>query len=159
MSTQNVVEKPRPRIEQERAQRRRREDLGAGRLRKLAINGTLDPNYTYRWINDEPGRVYSLTVNDDWDVVTHEMLGERGAGDKGAGTNVERIVDRATGKRAVLVRKMKDWYRSDKAKEQAEIEETERAIKAGASKDPSSLQASEPGKAYVPAGGISIQRG
>lgn len=51
MSTQNVIATPK-RIEEGRAQRRRREDVGFSRNRNLAIEGDLDPRYEYRWIND-----------------------------------------------------------------------------------------------------------
>lgn len=161
MTTAQVVQPQRPaRIEQERAQRRRREDIGIGRLRNLAVDESkLDPDYVYRWINDDPGRVQSLTVRDDWDVVTTEALGERDAKDKGVGSNVERVVDKVTGKRAVLVRKPRDYYYADKAKEQGLIDEMDAALKRGESRAEGSLQAMEPSKAYVPRGGISIQDG
>lgn len=156
----NVVEKPRSnRIEEERAQRRRRVDTGDGRLRNLAINGKVDPNYVYRWVNDDPGRIHALTVTDDYDVVTTEMTGERAEKDKGTGSNVERVVDKVTGKRAILLRKPREYYVADKAKEQASIDELDSAIKSGVSSAPNSLQASEPGKAYVPQGGIVVQDG
>lgn len=159
MTTAQIVEKPRARIEEERSRRRRREDIGTGRLRNLAINGDLDPRYTYRWINDDPGRVHALTVNDDWDVVTHEQINDRDAKDKGTGSGVERIVDKVTGKRAILVRKPLEYYQADKAKEQEALDDLETAIKRGASTSPESLQAQEPGKAYIPQGGIVIKDG
>lgn len=145
------------RQEQERAQRRRREDTGTGRLRNLAVTGKLDPAYEYRWINDKPGRVQMLTQSDDWDVVTTDQLGERDAKDRGVGTAVERVVDKVTGTKAVLVRKLKEYYVADKAKEQASVDELQASLTRGDSKVPGSLQTTDPGKAYVPPGGIVIQ--
>lgn len=158
MST--VVDPKTPRrVEEERAQRRRREDMGTGRLRNLAIQGKTDPNYVYRWINDEPGRVYQLTTADDWDVVDGADL-EPNARNKGVGSSVERVVDKQSGKRAILVRKRKDYYESDKAKEQAAIDETEAWIKRGVVGGADGLMSGKEGaKAYVPQGGIAISGG
>lgn len=149
-STAPVQARP-SRVEAERAQRRRREDMTDNRLRNLAIAGKLDPEYTYRFINDEPGRVHKLTVLDDWDVVNSSDL-ETNPKDKGVGSQVERVVDRRSGQRAILVRKRKDFYEADKAKEQAQIDDIERSIKQGAA--PGSEALREGG--YVPQGGIRI---
>lgn len=149
---------PSKRVEVERAARRRRDDLGLGRSRNLDVVGTKDPNYEYRWINDDPGRMYNLTEADDWEVVKVGDLGESSAKDKGVGTGIERIVDKRSGRKAVLVRKPKDYYAIDKGKEQALIDETERAIKRGATP----MAGAAPGEtlgagvAYVPNGGIQI---
>jgi len=147
------------RMEAERAQRRRRDDLGVGRGRNLDVSGTKDTNYEYRWVNDDPGRMHNLTVRDDWEVVNSGDLGEVNAKDKGVGTPIERIVDKRNGKRAVLLRKPKDYYLGDKAKEQGQIDETEKAIKRGAvpMTGAGAGEQMEAGKAYIPSGGISIQ--
>ncbi|UOF81824.1 hypothetical protein [Caudoviricetes sp.] len=143
---------PRPnRVEQERAQRRRRDDMSDDRLRNLNIAGKLDPDYTYRFINDEPGRVHKLTALDDWDIVNASEL-EPNAKDKGVGSQVERIVDRRSGQRAILVRKRKEYYAADKAKEQAQIDDLEKSIKQGAAPGPEALREGS----YVPQGGIRI---
>ncbi len=155
----NVIEKPRPRIEEERARRRRREDITSGRQRNLAVEGEMDSRFEYRWINDDPGRVHRLTVRDDWDVVTCESLGIRSDKDKGIGTGVERIVGKSDGKRGILVRKPKEFYIEDKLKEQGLLDETDAAMKRGETKSPDGLREIEGGKAYVPSGGITIQDG
>lgn len=158
-TTTNVVEKPRPRIEEERARRRRREDLSIGRQKNLAIDGDLDNRYEYRWINDDPGRVHNLTVRDDWDIVTADMIGSRSERDKGVGTGIERIVGKSDGKRGVLVRKLKEFYVSDDAKKQAMIDETDAALRRGEARSSEGLRETPDGKSYVPNGGISIQDG
>lgn len=159
---QDIV-KPNRRVEEERSRRRRRDDMGDGRLRNLAVVGTMDPDYEYRWINAEPGRVHHLTVRDDWDPVTEEMLGNRHEKDKGVGSNVERIVDKGTGARAILVRKRKDYLAEDRAKAQARIDETDAMLKRGHVPAANGAEGGEPLRpgvnAYVPAGGISIQDG
>ena len=132
-----------------------------GRLRNLAVAGDMDPAYEYRWINDDPGRVHNLTIRDDWDRVTEDMLGQRHDKDRNVGSGVERIVDKSSGKRAILVRKLKDYAISDRAKAQRRVDEIDTMIKSG--EVPGTTEGAEPRRngvnAYVPAGGISIQDG
>jgi len=154
-----VVERTRqPRMEVEKQQRRRRDDLSVGRLRHLDVTNK-DPNYEYRWVNDDPGRLHQLTVADDWDIAP--QTGEASARDKGVGTGMERVVDKRSGKRAILLRKPKQYYLEDKAKEQALIDETEKAIKRGQTPAAPGVagEALQGAHAYVPSGGISISRG
>ncbi len=149
------------RQEEEKVRRRRRDDIGPGRGRNLAVTGRLDERYTYRWVNDEPGRMFSLTERDDWERVTASMLGENHPKDKGVGDTVERIVDRQTGKRSILLRKLKDYYVEDKAKEQALIDDTEAAIKRGNTPTGGAAggEALAGPNAYVPTTGITITPG
>ncbi len=151
----DVAVKPKARVEEERSRRRRREDIGDGRLSNLTV-AKKDPNYEYRWINDDPGRVHALTVRDDWDVVTHEEAGERIEKDRAVGSGIERVVDRATGKRAVLVRKPKEFYIEDRKKLAASIDDLEQSIKRGETRGQDALTGPA---AYVPAGGISLSNG
>lgn len=152
--------KPNRRAEEEKVRRRRRDDLGDGRLKNLSVEGELDPDYVYRFINDDPGRVDQCTVRDDWDPVTHDMIGNRGQRDSGVGSVVERVVDRATGKRAILVRKKKEFHLEDKAKSQARIDEMEQALRQGIQPTVAGTEGKEDfqvgATAYVPAGGIVI---
>lgn len=143
-----------PRKEAEQRQRRRRQDMTIGRHDPLALDGEKDPDYVYRWINDDPGRIHRMTVEDDWDqVTTKDMMAH--AKDSGNGTGIERVVDRG-GKRALLVRKRKEWYDVDRAKAQESIDAMEEQIK-HAAHGPEGLK---PGEGYIPPGAISIgQRG
>ena len=153
--TKRPVGRPRTRPVEEKKKRRRRGDLTIGRNQKLSLDTSkLDSSYVYRWVNDTPGRVQSLTQQDDWDVVTSEEIDER---DKGSGTGVERIVSATDGMRAVLVRKPKEYYDEDKGKEQDSIREMERAMERGSAKDSSGSAAPSVENVYTPAGGgISI---
>jgi len=159
---QEIV-KPNRRAEEEKTRRRRRDDMGDGRLKNLAVVGEMDPNYVYRWINADPGNVHNRTVRDDWDVVSEEMLGNRHEKDKGVGSGVERVVDRGSGSRAILVRKRKDYYLEDRAKAQARQDEVDAMIRRGDVPQINGVSSGEtlrPGvNSYVPAGGISIQDG
>lgn len=65
----------RPDRQAEVAQQRRRRQPGTlDRMDqlKLAIPDKAresNPNSTFRWVNDTPGRMHNLTIKDDWDVV------------------------------------------------------------------------------------------
>lgn len=157
----DVTMKPaRGRVEEERARRRRRDDMGDGRFLNLSIVGHQDPRYVYRWINDEPGRVYNLTVRDDWDRVTDEQLGERSEKDRQLGCGVERIAYKDTGKRCILVRKLREYYEADEAKKQARHDVIDSEMKKGTVRGTGDEQPLQMGvTGYVPAGGISIQDG
>jgi len=155
MSTEQ--RQPTMRQREEKAQRRRREDMGVGRLRRISVDTSkFDPKYTYRVINDDPGRVHALTKQDDWDIVTNAEMGERDSKESGVGSGVEFVVDKSSGRRGVLVKKLKEYYDSDKAKEQAVVTESVAALKRGEHRGSEALNGPT---AYVPEGGISIREG
>lgn len=154
-ATQNAPA-PNSRAEATRQQRRRRSDLSSHRLMPLSVAGKKDPAYEYRWVNADPGRVHQLTTMDDWDIVTIKDLGDTHEKDKGVGTGVERVVDRSTGRTAVLMRKLKEYVAEDRAKQQAAIDEREKAISRGVIDNPEAL--SQRDKAYIPDSGIKIER-
>ena len=162
MSMQGIEKRPAAagsnRVEQERAQRRRRSDLDVGRHRTLTLPPELeDDRYVHRWINDEPGRVQRLTVMDDWDVVS--LNGHTSDKDKQVGTTVERVVDKMSGKRAILVRKLKEYYLEDKAKEQRHLDTMDEQLKRGTVSAQSPEAEDLSGSSYVPSGGIVIKDG
>ena len=138
----------------EKEERRRRSDTGPGRLMRLTVHGDLDPNYEYRWINDDPGRVRQLTVEDDWNVVDDLDSDSRNAG---VGTATERVVDKGTGRKAILVRKRKEYYQEDKAKEANLLDEREDLMRQGIAPGQGGITTGE--NMYVPSGGISIKTG
>lgn len=135
--------------------RRRREDLGLDRNLKLHVPESFrDKNYEYRWVNDKPGRVQRMTVDDDWDIV--------GGGDpvshlsSSEGTVIKRVVDSNVGEKAVLLRKRKDYYEQDKKKEQEMIAAEEEGMRRGEVKGPDALTGPS---AYIPGGRNTITRG
>lgn len=114
-----------------KAQRRRRQDTGPSAGLKLHVPENLkDPNFEYRWINDDGRRVHAKTVMDDWDIVeSKEIQGD------GQGAPVGRLAGKMEGGaplRALLCRKPKEFYQADKGKEQRAIAEREAAMKQGA---------------------------
>lgn len=142
-------------ITQER--RRRNSDGLAGKRNRLSVNeNSLDrENFVYRFVNDIPGRIHNLTVNDDWEVVQDR---ENQVKNDGTGTGSEvavQVGSDVNGKpaRAVLLRKKKDWYEDDKRSEQRLIDATEDALKAGETPGASS------DGSYAPKGGIVFENG
>lgn len=115
-----------PRQAQEHTERRRRQPGSLNRMVASALSipeECKDPDYHYHWVNDIRGRVQSLTVHDDYDIVTVEELEEIGQrnradfslnkdGFSGNGTTVSVPVER-DGTRAVLLKKRQTFYDAD----------------------------------------------
>lgn len=140
-----------------KTERRRRnsEALGGRNLRLSLDESKLDrKNYVYRWVNDEPGRIQTMTTQDDWDVVT-DRAGEIKQNSIGDGTQVAAyagVGDGGTPVNAVLMRKPKAYAEEDEAAKQRRIDETEASMK----------QTAESGanNTYTPeGGGMKIERG
>lgn len=141
-----------PRQQEVQQQRRRRVSLGASRNLKLHVpEQWKDPDYEYRWINHEAGRVRQLTELDDWDVVDQGRLSGDPDPEKNAsvGAMLERVTDRQNGTRQVLVRKPKKLYEADKAEEQAKIAAQEDHMRRAPLPSPEGLSGPH---AYVPNG-------
>ena len=130
-----------PRAQTEQVVRRRREGMGADRNLKLHVpEDKKDPNFEYRWVNDRPGRVQQLTQGDDYDVVP---------GVTNEGTTETRIADKSSGERAVLLRKRKEFYESDKREEQKVLDARDEALRRA---PPPSAEGLSGPEAYVPGG-------
>ena len=105
--------------DQENRERRRRKggDMSL-RQQNLVLDKTkLDPDFEYRWALDKPGRMMSLTQQDDWDIVTdaHAIAGQTG--------NVTAVA-KHNGYNAgnhILVRKRKDYHEEDRAEFHASL--------------------------------------
>ena len=146
------------RATQERQRRRKPGSINAMAGKRLTVDTSkLDPNYEYRWINDDPGRVYQMTENDDWDIVENHEIKTDAAGQ---GSEVSAIVgktDSGEGKRAFLVRKLKEWHDEDQAEKQKQVEETDEAIRRGKLAEADAEAQSMAGHAYVPEAGINYK--
>lgn len=139
-----TVERP-SRQEQVKAQRRRRDTLGADRNLKLHVpEEAKDPNFEYRWIKNTTGRVQQLTQMDDYDVVSQTDLDSQSIG-----TQVQRTSNKSDGESVVLVRKPRQFFEEDKAKEAKRIDATEEAMRRA---PPSSSEGLSGSEAYVPGG-------
>lgn len=137
-----------PRQEEVKSERRRRSgDQAVAGLKLHVREDQKDPNFTYRWANDRPGRIHQLTQQDDWDVVSAEDSSALTSASEG--TVMRRSVDKATGEGAVLLRKRKDFYEADQKDKQKPLDERDEILRRGAAPDPEGLAGSE---AYVPGG-------
>ncbi len=113
------------RAEQTQDQRRRRSDSYRGYDLRLDVPEHLkDPNYTYRWINDERGRLQTKTTQDDWDFVAKNELMIASHDDGGFDAKnksetdgrIRREVTSATSPRpifAYLCKKKKEYVEAD----------------------------------------------
>lgn len=134
-----------PRTEQVQERRRRRESMGADRNLKLYVpEEAKDPNFHYRFIKNNPGRVQQLTQLDDYDLVTQADIESQSLG-----TQVQRASNKTDGESVVLVRKPIKFYEEDKAKHAARIDASEEALRSGPASSPEGISGSE---AYVPGG-------
>lgn len=124
-----VREKP-TRAEATRRERRRRENNDHLAEMKLGVSFKFDPAFEYRWINEgvDGQRLYSKTVEDDWEKVN--AVGEP---TDGVGSGVRRAVGQSTSGPlyAHLCRKPKDWHEADRAKAQQHDDRMMSYIKEG----------------------------
>jgi hypothetical protein len=148
------------RAEAVRSDRRRRRDDTVNLGLKLGVSPKfLDPNFNYRWLNDDGGRIEQTTTMDDYDLVDDpSKVGKPDA--DGLGGKVRKVVGKSdTGGPlyAYLARKPIDFYREDQSRKADSIKKTMDAIRMGT---PPIEGASVLGdKGYVPGGptGISIK--
>jgi hypothetical protein len=127
--------------------RRRSDDQSVAGLKLHVRDDMKDPNFSYRWANERPGRIHQLTQQDDWDVVSTEDASQLTSASEG--TVMRRSVDKATGEGAVLLRKRKDFYEADQKDKQKPLDERDEILRRGAAPSPDGLAGSE---AYVPGG-------
>lgn len=148
---------PQPqRVAEVKAQRRRRDDSAETLNRRLHIAERFrDPNYEYRWINDDGGRIQEKTKFDDWDIVTEadmdQAYREGAAKDMSDGTGIRRQVGKQDGRPvyAYLCRKPKEYHEEDQARKRADIDAMEETMRRGPLPSSDGLRQSE---GYVPAG-------
>jgi hypothetical protein len=106
--------------------RARRTPLGAKNV--LTVQG-LDPNYSYRFVNDSSDRIDAFLDN-GWETVPKEevRIGDKRLGNASAEGSVAKA-QVGHGMTAYLLRIRKDWYEEDQAAKQAHVDSTEAAMK------------------------------
>jgi hypothetical protein len=133
--------------------RKKRVPLGAQRIKGVVANQ--DPNYHYHWISDVPGRIgraleggYELVPKESVDVGSHNNTN----------TNLGSMVSQYAGRdesgqayNRYLMRIRKEWYDDDQCKKQSDVDNVDRAIRAGKFK-----RGANPETSYVPKNGIKI---
>jgi hypothetical protein len=145
------------RVEATKKARRRRSDSFDGLDYRLHVPEDLkDPRYTYRWINDEPGKIFQATEQDDWDFVYDERIRTEGDGaqkNTGEGTRISRVVGRSkTGEplRAYLCRKLQEYFDEDNRKRHRKWQELTAQVEQGYTPGAGGLFNSDPEHAYIP---------
>lgn len=99
-------------------ERRRRDDFldYAERPRLFLDASKLDMrNFTYRWLNDQPGRVHTLTTADDWEPVNETEVNGPVEYPVGYTPDGKALMSR-------LVKKPRKWHDVDQAKKQAKLD-------------------------------------
>lgn len=143
----------RSRSDEELPARRRRNDMETVGKR-LAVNTSLldYDRFSYRFINDAPARLFQMTQQDDWDIVT-----QNGAIVKSDSTDLGDAVSVTVGTkpdgsplRSYLCRKPRKFYDEDQKKKQTDLDEQLSQLRRGNTKA-GDLQGD-----YVPPGGIRI---
>lgn len=145
----------------EKLERRRQRGSTVVHGQKLGVNEAfLDRgNFEYRWINDDGGRIETMTQGDDWDLVADpKKVGKPDA--DGLGAMISKVVGRGESgqaMRAYLAKKPKKFYVEDQAEKRHSIKQTMDAIRSGAPQVSGAPQLGA--TAYVPGGptGISIK--
>lgn len=148
------------RVAEVQGERRRRKDMSVNAHLRFSIPDHLrdDKAYRYHWLVDRPGRIEMKTKHDDWDFVEEPELASDGR-QTGAGTRIERHAGTdqfGNPLRAFLVRKKREYYEEDKAKDQADLDKRMAAIKSGKPVNKDGQTIAQDGS-YVPQGGIVIQ--
>jgi hypothetical protein len=143
------------RTEQVQSERRRRADSSVAAGLKLHVPADMKDtaNFEYRWVNDRPGRVQQMTVQDDWDVVSTDRPDQLTAAAEGS--VMRRAVDKATGDNAVLLKKPKQYFEADRLEKQKPVDAVEKALRQGPAPSSEGISGSD---AYVPGGKNSIGR-
>ena len=132
--------------------RRKRVPLGAQRIKGIVNNQ--DPKFHYHWINDVPGRL-DMALNGGYNFVAKDGVEVGDTGDKN--TNLGSMVSQYAGRNEsgafnrYLMRIKKEWYDEDQANKAGQIDNVDKAIRAGKFK-----RGANPETAYVPKNGIKI---
>lgn len=97
------------------------------------------PGYKCRWMNDLQGRIQQALAG-GYEFVAVGEVPEFGDYDvdnvnRDLGAKVSRVVDKATGQKAILMKIRKEFWLEDQAAKQANIDVIDRAIKEGKLKD------------------------
>ena len=144
------------RIEEIRARRRERGSVDVSGLRqRLSVPESYkDPRFVYRWVLDTSTRHHEM-ISRDWDYVDSEDIA-RDERNSGTGTRIERIGnERGLPKpeKVFLMRKPREFYEEDKAKEAEQIRMNEEGIRRGETRNEAGHV--EPG-IYTPSSGMKI---
>lgn len=114
-----------------------------------------DPNFVYRWVNDDGRGRLDRAVQGGYEFAPDTMRVGTGSrdGNSDVGSKVSRVVgtqEGGAGMRAYLMRIPRDLYNEDQAAKQRQVDEIDKAIKRG------DAHKSGDDNRYVPSAGISL---
>jgi hypothetical protein len=143
------------RADEQLPERRKRAEIDTTGKRLAVRTDMLDfDKYKYRWINDSDVRLYRLTKQDDWEVMT-----QAGGALKPEATDLGTAVSMPVGTKpdgsamnAYLCRKLRRFYEDDQKMKQNELDEQLARLRAG--KDAKGADMGD----YTPSGGIRVAR-
>ena len=134
--------------------RKERVPFGVPQSRLTVANQ--DPNFVYRWINDDGRGRLDRAISGGYEFVQSEgqKVGSGAAdGNSDVGSKVSRVVgtqENGSGMRAYLMRIRREWYVEDQRSKQSQVDEIDRAIRRG------DAHKSGDDNRYVPKSGISM---
>lgn len=104
------------------ARQRKNNRTPLGKVRRKLSYDNQDPDYVYRWVNDNDMRIRDA-IEGGYEFVEKEKKGDH-AGDEdvanteaGVGSGISKVVNK-NGTRAFLMRIKKEWYEEDQAEKQ-----------------------------------------
>lgn len=132
--------------------RRKQRDGGELEGRRLGVaRSKLDfVNFAYRWVNDNPARLYAKTQEDDWDIVSNDGVKIDGADLGNAVSQVVGTKPDGSPLLAYLCRKPRKYFDEDQADKAAELDKQLAELRRG--NDRSGAAQSD----YVPSSGIRM---
>lgn len=141
-----------PRVEQEQQRRRKRGGVVGQRLGVSMSQLDLE-KFKYRWINDDPVRLFEKTKEDDWDIVRQSGgVVKDDATDLGNAVSVVvGVAPDGSALRAYLCRKPIGYYQEDQRMKSEELDKQLADLKRGVGRNGDALGD------YVPNDGISIR--
>ena len=118
---------PKPKVNPDNRSGRVRRSAVGGKQDVLGVDGYLDPNYNYRWVNDE-GSEIDVMKSYGYDVVEDHNVSVRSKNPTGSGSIKSVVVDKRTGKKGVLMRQPIEFHEEDQKLRAKAIAETEASI-------------------------------
>lgn len=93
---------------------------------RLAVEGK-DPNFVYRWVNDDPGRIDDFQARGYTLVPADEVkVADRRVDVASSGSSLASlVVDKQTGRKSFLMKQRKEDFLEDQALKQKEVDELE----------------------------------
>lgn len=140
----------------ERKRRRRSPDIELSSKRLGVPMSWLNlEEFRYRFINDEPGRLYAMTQEDDWEFAPsgEQKMDEQSVTQGDAVSRVVGVHPDGKPMLAYFCRKRRDWYDEDQREKRKTLDEHEQQLQRGASR------AGDAQSDYIPNDGISMSGG